>query len=40
MGVFKTMILWILTEPEKRREDMSEMLNTELRNNKAEIGAQ
>lgn len=34
------MILWILTEPEKRREDMSEMLNTELRNNKAEIGAQ
>ena len=34
---FKTLSIWILTGLEKRLEDMSETLNTEIRNNIVEI---
>ena len=36
-GVFKTVFIRVLTGLEKRVEDMCEILNTEMRNNIAEI---
>ena len=36
-GVFKVMIIGIINGPDERVGDMSETLNTEIRNNIAEI---